>query len=182
MTAVHPRQQIRRAVVDLLRGQTPAEDRVLASRVVPWRVNQLPAIAVYALREQVDPVSESRAPRVLTRMVDLAIEAALIWDQTIDDAIDGMALAIERALHADDTLADTAAGSLLQSTTVDLSAEGQAPIGLLTLVYRVTYETGAPEAADVTLDDLATVDVRTNVGGVEPVLDEVQDRLEDLNL
>jgi hypothetical protein len=174
---VHGRQAIRKAVVAALRNQTAAEERVKATRVWPWRSKDLPAIAVYTLSESVNPESAQTAPRELERTVELAIEAAVKLGEDVDDVLDGLALEIERAMHADWTLGDTAADSVLQSTDVTVVPDGDQDVGLLRIVYRVWYYTHAPEAEDVTLDSFTNANIRYDLGGEQHAENEAQDAL-----
>jgi hypothetical protein len=181
---MHQRQLIREAAKAALVGKTGAGARVYETRVVPFKRLELPAIAVYTLEENVDPASRSTAPRELKRTVDLAIEAAVKQGENIDDALDAIALEIERALHADETLGGAASDSILSSTEIDVLEDGDRLVGVVTLVYSVTYYTDAPAAEDAAageLVDLARVDVRHNLGGSVDVNDEARDRLEGLD-
>ncbi len=177
----HPRQLIREAAREALVGKTQAAERVYETRIVPWRRLELPAIAIYTLDEEVDPSSASTAPRELTRTVDLAIEAYVKQGDNVDDALDDIALEIERAMHADETLRGKASDSILASTQLGIVAEGEKTAGVAGLLYRVTYYTYAPEAADVQLDNFATADIRHNPGDSVHQDEEARDRLEGLD-
>src|SRR5918912_779283 len=108
----HQREVIRKAVQgQLLAANTAAQDRVFATRLVPYRRMQLPAFAVYTPEEPVDPASQRTAPRELKRNLRLVVEAAVNEGailraapvQNVDDALDDLALDIERAIDADET-------------------------------------------------------------------------------
>lgn len=160
--ALHQRKVIRDVVVGLLLGRTAAELRVLASRVVPYRKNELPAISVYTLDETVDGDSASTAPRELTRDLKLEIAGwvAHIPDgPLVDDAMDALALEIETAMDADPFLAGAVGDSILEGTTMAIRGEGDALMGIVTLTYAVTYRTLAPEPPALdSLDDFLTAD------------------------
>jgi hypothetical protein len=203
----HQRKNIRDAVRALLLGKTSAGTRVFKTRLVPFRRLTLPAIAVYARSEPVDPESKNTAPRELRRELKLVLEAMVAEGSTVagevvkgtdgtpngdgspdlDDALDQLALEIERAMDADPTLGiDAVDTSILADSQLDVitEVEGRAidpPVGLLTLTYAVTYFTSAPDAADVVLDDLATVDTKTNVGGAQDPANQAEDKNENLD-
>lgn len=161
----HQRQLIREAVKAQLLGKTAAAARVYETRVVPWKRLELPAVAVYALEETVDRASQSTAPRELRRQLKLAIEVAVKAGTNLDDALDAVALEVERALHADPTFGDTASDSILESTQISLAEEGDTLIGLALLTFSVTYFTMAPEAADVDLvTDFSKAHIATSLG------------------
>lgn len=175
----HRRQQIREAVAAVLvAAGTVAGARVYTTRMVPHRRAQLPAVSVYALEESVDSESRATSPRELTRRLQLAVEGAVEAAENVDDALDALALELERAMHADDTLGGLAGDVLLSSTELAVAEEGAKPIGLVRLVYEVTYNTYAPEAADVTVDDLDTLDVRYSLEGEQATADQAQDTID----
>ncbi len=188
--AIHKRQAIREAVKAQLIGvgpngydyRTAAALRVYATRVLPWKRGELPAIAVYMLEESVAPESKATAPRELTRNAQLAIEAAVKAGDNVDDALDAIALEIERAIHSDETLAGTASDAVLATTELNVAEDGERLVGFVRLTYSVTYYTYAPEAADVVLDDLTTVNIRTSLGGTVAPADQAEDLLENLHL
>lgn len=177
----HQRQVIREKVAALLSGATGAGARVFQSRVVPYRRLELPAIAVYARSEQVDPESRLTAPRELTRSLQLAVEIAERLSEDVDDALDALALQVEKVFDADPTLGGEAGDSLLGSTQIDLVEDGDKPIGVAILTYEITYRTDAPDADDVSLDDLVTVSTQTSLGGVQAEADRTGDVVDDLD-
>lgn len=160
---LHQRQIIREAVKTALLNATAAADRVFETRIVPWRRLELPALAIYTLQEGAE--DRSTAPRELTRTMQLAIEAAVKQSSNVDDAMDAISLEIEKVMHADETFGGVAGDSVLTSTELDVMEEADRPVGLVRLVYTVTYYTHAPEADDVALDDLETVHVTQQIGG-----------------
>jgi hypothetical protein len=176
---MHPRAAIRHAVRDLLiAADTLAGERVHPTRVLSIRKKELPLIAVYTSEEQVDAATD-RAPRELTRTIDLEIAA---WvdpgpgGAKVDDAMDAIAAQIEAAMHADPYLADTASESVLVSTSMGVQGEGDDLLGLVTLSYDVTYLSLAPEPpADGDLDDFRRAGTTTNLGGVVHEDDQAED-------
>lgn len=173
----HPRTDIRRAVAAQLAGNTSAGERVYRSRILPWEAVELPALAVYTLEESVDTeASAATAPRELERSYRVAIEGGVMAAEDVDDAVDTLAQEVETAMHADCYLAGSAADSILESTDVELAAEGERIVGHVRLTYLVTYRTYAPAQVDG-LGDFTTADVRTNLGGAQAPEDEAQDRI-----
>ena len=71
--------------------------------------------------------------------------------------------------------------SYLSGTRLAIDLDGAQMYGLVRLTYSVTYYAGAPAAEDVTLDDLATVDAKTSLGGTQAPADQAEDRLENLD-
>lgn len=174
----HPRKLIRQAVVTLLTNVTAAGARVSKTRFDPHRKSQLPAISVYSLSEPVRPGSAETAPRELTR--DLKIEIAAWVPHTdaipVDDAMDNIAEQIEAAMDADRYLNGAAGESILESTemaVVEDDGKSDPTIGIVALVYSVTYRTTQGETAT---DDFITVNSTQDiVGGVVdtvPIVDQ----------
>jgi hypothetical protein len=141
---LHPRHQIREAVVAQLLGATAAEERVFPTRFVPWKKLALPGIAVYALEETVEAVRT--LPRELVRSLRIEVLAVVSGTEQVDDAVDALALEIETALHADPSFGGTAEDSLLSSTQIGTDEDQGRPLGAARLVYDVRYYTpAAPE-------------------------------------
>lgn len=178
---LHRRQLIREAAAAALKGKTDAGDRVYETRLVPYRLLELPAIAVYSLDESTEEASRSTAPRELERDLELAIEGAVKQGENVDDAMDALALEIERVMHADPTLGGVASDTFLSGTEFFVDVESDRPAGVIRLVYRTRYYTQAPDPADVQLDDFATADIRTSLAGKDHQDDQAHDRLENLN-
>ena len=186
MPALHQRKRIRDATKAALVNQTIAGERVATTRKIPWRAKDLPAIGVYSLVEPVDADSAHTAPRELTRRLQLAIEAAIRADSdTIDDDLDAIALEIERAIAADDTLGGTAGDAVLANTEFEFGEQGDQEIGVVRLTFAVTYFTHAPDADDVALVDLKTVDTKfTDLDGGADIhaANQAEDKLQNLDV
>jgi hypothetical protein len=74
--ATHDRTKIRAAACSaLVLAATVAGDRVMASRVMPWRELELPALAVYTDDEEID--ESNAAPRELDRDMEMVVIGAV---------------------------------------------------------------------------------------------------------
>lgn len=189
MPATHQRTLIRQAVKAILIGTGPsyataAGTRVFDSRAVPFERLDLPAIAFYMPSEEIET---DRAPRELFRTAELHIEAMVREPggpngaQSVEDALDAMALQIERAMHADWTLTQTCSNSEMQSAESEVFEQGNKLVGLLRLVYSVAYYTYAPDSADVPLPDFDTADVVWDLNNAQgDPRDEAEDTLNNL--
>jgi hypothetical protein len=178
----HPRQLIREAAKTALVNTTAANERVVTTRRIPWRPGLLPGIGVYTLEEFVDPESARTAPRELERHPSLVVEAVLRDDvENIDDALDAIALQIEIAIAADDTLGGTASDCWLTKTEFEFGMQGDQEIAVARLIFSVTYYKAAPDAADVALDDLKTIDAKYNLANAQAAGNQAEDTLEDLD-
>lgn len=173
----HARTLIRQAVKAQLLGKTAAVAEVYTTREVPWARSKLPGIAIYALSEPVDPESRSTAPRELTRNLRLIIEGAVEAKADVDDAMDALALEIERAIDADETFGGTAGDSVLANTEMGVTVEGNRPVGTVILSYDVTYRTPVPAPADVILDDFKIAETKISLGGTQAPADQSGDHI-----
>ena len=139
--STHPRQAIREAVVALLvAAGTDAGSDVYPTREVPWRSVELPGIAVYSLEESSQRITGGRD---LDRSVVLAIHAVAQLSEGIDDALDALALQVEKAMAADPTLGGKALASYLAGTEISVDETTQRPVGAIRLAYEVRYHTTA---------------------------------------
>lgn len=162
--------------------QTAAGTQVETTRRLPWRPSMLPGIGVYTLDEPVDPESAKTAPRELKRHPNLVIEAALKMDaENIDDALDDIALQIEIAIAADDTLGGTASDCWLTKTEFDFGMQGDIEIAVARLIFYVTYFKGAPDAADQVFDDLKTIDAKYDLANAVEPGNQAEDTLNNLD-
>lgn len=178
----HPRQAIRHAVADLLTNQTDAGARVYSTRIPPLKKPELPAISVYTADEEVDLAwSLGSGPRELRRLVNVAIEGAVIGDN-VDDAMDALASQIEKAMSAnrwlgftDDTVVQLY-DIILISTELDTGEQGQREVGVVRLTYRVEYYSDDPALADqAALPDFTKATETYNLANVQPTGDQAQD-------
>lgn len=183
--ALHPRQEIRQALVAALKGTadprpTAAGDRVFETRFVPWRTQQLPAISVYATSEPIREGSKETAPRELTRDVRMVVDVVVAAADDADDALDALCLQVETALHADPTLGGKASDCVLEDTELGTIADSGRPMAAAQLTYVATYITGAPEEAE--LEDLQTATVKHDLSGAVHPDNQAEDRLENLDV
>jgi hypothetical protein len=176
----HERTEIREAVVaQLIAASTAAGSRVYETRLAPIRTAELPAISVYVDSETVRPDSMSSAPRELKRTAELAIEAWARADADVDDVLDALALEIETAMDSDVNLDETAFNSVLSSTEVKISMDGDRPMGVVRLVYAVVYHTD--QRVDAPDDDFDKADVKFSLENEQDEADQANDSLEDIH-
>lgn len=176
----HPRKLIRLAAVSALKlANTSAGQRVIPSKMVPWRDIELPAIGVYILDELVDEESADSAPRKLLRTADLTIIGAVKAGVGVDNALDDLAEQIEQAIEVDPMLAGTAEDCFLRQTEIGIPEEGTSERGMIRLVYRASYwRYSTPSGTAV---DFKTAVVNYNPEGVVAPADQAVDRLENLD-
>lgn len=163
----HERKLLRDAVAaQLVAAATSAGSRVELSRMGPLKASELPAICVYTNSETVEEVS--RAPRVLTRAVELEVEGWVEVDagENVDDALDALALEIEEAMDTDPEHDSCALSSILTATEYGVSPKGAKPMGCVRLTYAVEYE--SPLRVEAAGENFDTANVKIeDVGAPE---------------
>ena len=184
---MHQRNVIRNAVVAALQAASIVST-VYPTRFLPYQIAKLPALAVYTVSETVQPESLNRtrgASRELWRNLSLVIEGAVRASGTgdnADDALDALALAVEVAMHADDSLGGVCDWSLLESTEIFMQETGEKDIGVIRMTYNILYQTLAPDDANVTLPNLQSVDIKYGPNGQTlPSTDNAEDKITGLD-
>lgn len=185
MATTHQRTIIRKAIQARLLNRTRAGQRVLTTKVSPWRSRDLPGISVYTLRDPVDRDSRQTAPREYKRDLEVKVECALQLSDQLDDQLDAFELEVRRAIDADPTFVDAAgdpraSDCFLMLSEVVIERDAEQPMGAVVLTFEVPYYEPAPNPADVTLDDLETVDTRTSLAGDQAPADQANDHLTHL--
>lgn len=193
MTApLHQRELIRHNVKRILLGQTAAGPRVFADQIEKNRLNTLPVIGIYSLAETVTDDSVLTAPRQLTHLLTLVIEA---WvdsppanpdDQEgamTADKLDRICYEIEKAMHADPFLPDlqgrpTCGQSIKAGTEIQFDYDGDRRLGLAAITYTVTYRTSAPLIDDGQFDDFDRLGTTRDLRGEQDPDDQAHDLIE----
>ena len=148
----HPRTAIRQALVDRLKTKiddiflTQAEDRIYGSRSKPLFDQFLPTILVYARSENV--VEERFATDGFgptKRELEIALEAVVLGNEQVDEALDNIAKQIEDALDGWEMPTRKADILKLKSTEIDVSIEGSKIYGAVRLTYGITYHTASKQ-------------------------------------
>ncbi len=142
----HARTQIRQAVVNLLKDQTAAGNRVYESRVYPLDDPKLPALLVFTPQESMGNPTMQR-PRTQQRQLQLVIEGYLKARGDIDSDADALALEVEQLIGADPTIGGLVKDAMLDVTTTQLSGEGEKPVAIVSLTFMALYavKENAPE-------------------------------------
>jgi len=144
----HPRAAIRQALVDKLKTKigddfpTDALDRIYGSRAKPLFDQFLPAILIYARNENI--IEERFATDgygASKRELEVAIEAVVLGNEQVDDALDKISKQIEDALDGFEMPTRKADVLKLKSTEMDVSIDGSKIYGVARLTYSITYYT-----------------------------------------
>ena len=186
----HQRKIIRDKVVQLLLADSalaavmvamapegasrPIAERIVSTRHIEWKAEQMPAISVYCGRDSVDNKSKSSTARELERSMPLIIEVGALG-ATAQDKLDAISLHVERIMHADDTLGGACQTALLDNTDFEYSHDGERIIGVAVIQYSVDFITYAPYQADVTLDEFLQADVVYNLSNEQGEAEQAED-------
>lgn len=134
----HVRTQIRDNVATQVTGLATTGSNVFKTRLYPITATKLPAILVYANSETNQAVA-MKHPRLSDRELSLSIEGVAKATTSIEDTLDQIALEVEEAIYGDLTLGGIAKNVVLSSTDIEISADGDQPVGGIRLVYLVKY-------------------------------------------
>jgi len=151
----HPRTLLREAVASRLAATLPAVDaRLTASRIhihrtTPLFAAKLPALLIYTRDERIEE-QPNADPGLRYRVLELAVEI-VTSGISADDEADTLALAVEAALDADETLGHLVEGLRHTRTEIDQDGEGETPILAARLLFEVRYWTRPIEAPDAPL-------------------------------
>ena len=126
-----------------------------STRLYSFRENQLPAVNVYMGPEESEASTmggKMGAPnmtqRLMFRTVPLMVEVYVAAVEQVDDVLDQAAVQIENVLG--NTLLDGLAREItLIGTTPEIDANGEVPVGVLSMTWNVIYQTleGQPEVS-----------------------------------
>ena len=145
--ADHVRQQIRERIATTVSGLSTTGSRVYQSRIYPLATADLPGLLIYSISEdsEIDMMGSG-----MNRNLSISIEGYVRSATELDDKIDDICKEVEVAMAGDVTLNNLAKNSFLGNTNISYSADGDQPMGGVTLTYLVQYRT-ASDAPDVAL-------------------------------
>lgn len=138
----HPRSLIREAIVDKLKNTTSAKDRVYGNRSIPLFDQFLPAIIVYTKNENIlEEKFTTDGYGATKRNLEIAIEAIVLGNEEVDDALDNISQQIEESLNNFEMPSRKADILKLKSTEIEISIEGSKTYGAIRLNYETIYYT-----------------------------------------
>ena len=146
--ANHIRQQIREYFGTTLTGLSTTGANVYESRVYPIENTKLPALVIYTKSETSEPIVIG-TDRVMSRELSVVVEGYAKATTNFDDTIDTISKEVEAAIAADRTLDGLAKDTYLESTEIEFNAEGEKPLGYVSLTFLTNYyvKENAPDVA-----------------------------------
>lgn len=148
---MHVRQQIRSAIITQVTSLTTTGTNVFEHRVYPLAEDDLPALVVSTSSEGASMATIGGMGSVasLERGLSVSIEGYVKATSDVAQTLDTIAEEIEVALGDDETLGGLVESIELSGTTIDITADGDQPVGVIKLDYEVVYRTttGDPSTA-----------------------------------
>ena len=148
---MHVRQQIRSAIITQVTGLTTTGINVFEHRVYPLAEDDLPAIVVSTTSEGASMATIGGMGTVasLQRNLAISVEGYVKATSDVAQTLDTIAEEIEVALGDDETLGGLVESIELSGTTIEITAEGDQPVGVVKMDYDVVYRTttGNPSTA-----------------------------------
>lgn len=143
MSDTHVRTKAREAVVALLVGADIADvgAKVHSGRVHPFGDGQLPAIAVYCRSETIRASSGRGDAIRRERGIVVVVEIYATANQDLDDVLDTIALAVERALIPDRHLSSLAKNFEPAGTEIGIVEAAQRKTGVARLNFQALIHT-----------------------------------------
>ena len=136
--ANHIRQQIREYFGTTLTVLTTTGSNVYESRVYPIENTKLPALVIYTKSETSEPIVIG-TDRLMSRELSVVVEGYAKATSNFDDTIDTISKEVEEAIAADRTLDGLAKDTYLESTEIEFNAEGEKPLGYVSLTFLTNY-------------------------------------------
>lgn len=148
---MHVRQQIRSAIITQVTGLTTTGTNVFEHRVYPLAEDDLPAIVVSTTSEgsSMATIGGMGTVASLQRNLAISVEGYVKATSDVAQTLDTIAEEIEVALGDDETLGGLVESIELSGTTIEITAEGDQPVGVVKMDYDVVYRTttGNPSTA-----------------------------------
>jgi hypothetical protein len=134
----HARQQIRDQLETTLAGLATTGTNVFSSRVYDAAAaDALPSLTIYMLSEDLGEESGNKQMRILNVVVEARVKQSL----NVDNTLDTIGAEVESALFAsgDNTLSGKCKHFNYDGLDIELSGEGDQPIGLMTMRFIALY-------------------------------------------
>lgn len=134
----HPRTQVRLAAFAALQSLPEFSGHVYMTRTRRWAPSELPGLAIFTHDEEGGERAHPLQMRELRLQTDIVLRCPPGVD--VDQEIDDLALAVERALPSNLALMGKVLDLYCASTEIELDVEGDQPLVTASLVWAVTYQ------------------------------------------
>jgi len=136
--ANHVRQQVREYFGTRLNNLTTTGTNVFESRVYTLQDNIVPCLVIYTKSETSEPIVIG-TDRLMSRELSVVVEGYVKATSNFDDTIDTISKEVEEAIATDTTLGGLAKDCYLESTEIEFNAEGEKPLGYVSLTFLTNY-------------------------------------------
>lgn len=147
----HRRKQIRDAVLAKVTGLATTAGRVFAGRTLPLTDAYDPTLLIYARTERARFGAMGGSGRLMERQVRVAVHGKVALAATDpEDTLDQIALEVERAMMADETLGGLVVSLVLSETELDAAGPDDGSNrrrGDIRLTYDIEYSSAADDPA-----------------------------------
>lgn len=145
----HARQQIREAVGTAL-SAIPTVTVFESRQTEKYDDNDLPAITVSTLADEIDLDQNSINELTQHRIISVTVECRAKQTTGIDDELDDLAVSVEDILGANETLGGLIDYFTLTGTELEIDDGSlERPVGLATLTYRGLYRVNAGDCETI---------------------------------
>lgn len=142
---MHVRTAIRNTIATQVTGLTTTGSNVFTHRVYPVQEEVLPAIIVYTSNESATRSTIGGFGNIasVSRVLSVSVEVYVKATSNVVTTLDTIATEIEIALGDDETLGGLSEDIQLANTAIEITADGDKPVGVLRMDYEVVYRTTA---------------------------------------
>lgn len=139
----HVREQIRVAALAALDSLTTTGTRAEASRIYNSEASDLPNLTIYTEDETSEFDVPTNYPRKVSKALELIVEGRAKAVSGLDNTLDDIEVEVN-AILAPQAQKGQRFGNLikdiyLESSTIELSSEGNQPLGLIRMKWMVEY-------------------------------------------
>lgn len=137
----HVRTQIRNAVATTLTGLSTTGNRVFVSRVYPMERASLPGLIIMTMIDENDTSQGAikTGNAIIWSKLQLMVKAFAKSTANVDNSLDQIENEVRKALLVDRTLGGLAKNINWLSTTVQLDAGGEQPVGMAEILFNIDY-------------------------------------------
>tara|TARA_Y100001937_G_scaffold1817_1_gene2324 strand:+ start:952 stop:1440 length:489 start_codon:yes stop_codon:yes gene_type:complete len=129
---------IKQSALKTLTGLSTTGSNIFASRVHNLSSINLPALLLYTVEEESQPLVMNPA-RSIEKTLTLHLEGYVKQNATYDDKVDDISKEVEEALFTNRLLDGLVKDSFLTNTEIEYESEGDNPLARVVMDFQVVY-------------------------------------------
>ena len=129
---------IKQAALTTLTGLSTTGSNIYASRVHNLETIKLPALLLYTVNEESEPIVMNPA-RSVEKTLTLHLEGYVKQNTNYDDKVDDISKEVEEALFTNRLLNGLVLDSFLTNTEIEYESEGDNPLARVVMDFEVVY-------------------------------------------